>query len=68
MRSKFTTLLFKYFSYRFVWADDYSDVAYQKVIEKAAWIGTGPPHGVMPFANLLSILGRKAISEPLKGN
>ncbi|CAK9097144.1 unnamed protein product [Durusdinium trenchii] len=49
--SNFTKLLFKYFSYRFVWCDDFSDVAFQT----KPWIGAGPPHGVFPLANLLSI-------------
>jgi len=51
IKSKFTTILFKYFSYRFVWCDDSADTSF----ESAPWIGTGPPHGVLPFANLLSI-------------
>ena len=51
IKSKFTNILFKYFSYRFVWCDDSADTSF----EKAPWIGTGPPHGVLPFANLLSI-------------
>lgn len=51
IKSKFTTILFKYFSYRFVWCDDSADTSF----ENAPWIGTGPPHGVLPFANLLSI-------------
>lgn len=51
IRSNFTTVLFKYFSYRFVWCDESADVNF----EKSPWIGTGPPHGVLPFANLLSI-------------
>lgn len=51
IKSNFTSVLFKYFSYRFVWCDDSADTSF----EKAPWIGTGPPHGVLPFANLLSI-------------
>ena len=51
IKSKFTAILFKYFSYRFVWCDDSADTSF----ESAPWIGTGPPHGVLPFANLLSI-------------
>ncbi|KAG8463123.1 hypothetical protein KFE25_011120 [Diacronema lutheri] len=49
--TRFTLWLYKYFSYRFVWCDDDMDVAR----ESRAWIGAGPPHGVLPFANVLSI-------------
>lgn len=49
--SRFTLALYKYFSYRFVWSDDAKDQC-ERV---PAWIGAGPPHGVLPFANVLSI-------------
>ena len=47
----FTLSLYKYFSYRFVWSGD----AKQEAEAVPAWIGAGPPHGVLPFANVLSI-------------
>ena len=47
----FTLALYKYFSYRFVWSDDHKEQAERC----AAWVGAGPPHGVLPFANVLSI-------------
>jgi 2-acylglycerol O-acyltransferase 2 len=50
-RSAFTLALYRYFSYRFVWSGDTKEQA-EKV---SAWIGAGPPHGVLPFANVLSI-------------
>lgn len=40
-RTRFTGALYKYFSYRFVWADD----AKEKSEAAPAWIGAGPPHG-----------------------
>lgn len=50
-RSMFTLSLYKYFSYRFVWSGD----AKEQCEKVPAWIGAGPPHGVLPFANVLSI-------------
>ena len=47
----FTLSLYKYFSYRFVWSGD----AKEQCEKVPAWIGAGPPHGVLPFANVLSI-------------
>ena len=52
-QSKFTMAVYKYFSYRFVWAGDAKEQC--DTAKSAAWIGAGPPHGVLPFANLLSI-------------
>lgn len=52
--SWFAVALYKYFSYRFVWSDD-DDQATQQCAQ--AWYGAGPPHGVLPLANLLSIPG-----------
>jgi 2-acylglycerol O-acyltransferase 2 len=49
--SRFALWLYKYFSYRFVWCDD----DYEKASQGKPWIGAGPPHGVLPFANVLSI-------------
>jgi len=51
IRSQFTRALYKYFSYRFVWCDDQAEFARAH----GPWIGTGPPHGVLPFANLIGI-------------
>jgi len=45
--------LYKYFSYRFVW----SGQALEKVRTCGPWLGAGVPHGVLPFANLLCMLG-----------
>lgn len=62
-QTRFTGALYKYFSYRFVWADD----AREKADAAPAWVGAGPPHGVLPFANVLSIpaintfIGRKFV-------
>lgn len=50
-RSPLTLWLYKYFSYRFVWCDD--DMEQAQACRP--WIGTSPPHGVLPFANILSI-------------
>jgi len=49
--SRFTLSLYRYFSYRFVWSGD----AKEQCERVPAWIGAGPPHGVLPFANVLSI-------------
>ncbi|KAL1507857.1 hypothetical protein AB1Y20_007465 [Prymnesium parvum] len=51
-QSWFALTLYKYFSYRFVWSND-DDLATQDL--SSAWYGAGPPHGVLPLANLLSI-------------
>ena len=50
-KSRLTLALYKYFSYRFVWSGD----AKEQCEKVPAWIGAGPPHGVLPFANVLSI-------------
>ena len=50
-RTGFTLSLYKYFSYRFVWSGDAKELS-ESV---PAWVGAGPPHGVLPFANVLSI-------------
>ena len=50
-KSKLASALYRYFSYRFVWSGD----AKEKCEKVPAWIGAGPPHGVLPFANVLSI-------------
>ena len=50
--------LLRYFSYRLLWCDD--DV--QTARKSMPWIGVGPPHGVLPFANMLGI---PAINETL---
>jgi len=50
-RSNFTLSLYKYFSYRLVWSGD----AKEQCESVPSWIGAGPPHGVLPFANVLSI-------------
>jgi len=44
-------IIFQYFTYRFVWVDDNYEVAKAS----APWIGASPPHGVLPFANVLSM-------------
>lgn len=49
--SSLAMALYRYFSYRFVWSGD-AKAAGEQV---GAWIGAGPPHGVLPFANVLSI-------------
>ena len=41
----------RYFSYRFVWCDDHVE----EIEKLPVWIGAGAPHGVLPFANILSI-------------
>ena len=50
-QSVVTHLLYRYFTYRFVWVDD----NYQYAKANTPWIGAGPPHGVLPFANILSV-------------
>lgn len=42
---------FRYFSYRAVWTGD----ALERVRACQPYLGAGVPHGVLPFANLLSI-------------
>ena len=50
-QSAFTTALYRYFSYRIVWEND----TWERGQSIGAWIGAGPPHGVLPLANILSI-------------
>ena len=50
-KSWFARSLYRYFSYRFVWSGD----ALEALQDAPAWFGAGPPHGVLPLANLLSI-------------
>lgn len=52
--TNFVRNLYKYFSYRFVWCDDVREEA-MKMKSQGAFLGAGVPHGVLPFANLLSI-------------
>ena len=68
MRESWFVLLsvYRYFSYRFVWSGDDD----QASLASAAWIGAGPPHGVLPLANMLSVsainsfLGRHFVGAP----
>lgn len=54
--SRFTLLLYKYFSYRFMWVDDAKDqVEKCRGPEGRGWVGAGAPHGVLPLANFLSM-------------
>ncbi len=50
-KTKLSLSFYKYFSYRFVWTDNAVDLCRSS----KPWIGAGPPHGVMPFANVLSM-------------
>ena len=49
--SMFSVALYRYFSYRFIWAGNSMEIN----SKSSAFIGAGPPHGVLPFANILSI-------------
>merc|ERR1712194_624709 len=52
-KAQFTLLLYKYFSYRFMWTDDGADVISSLKDKGPAWVGAGAPHGVLPLANFL---------------
>ena len=64
--SWFVLSVYRYFSYRFVWSGDDD----QASLASAAWIGAGPPHGVLPLANIISVsainsfLGRHFVGAP----
>ena len=64
--SWFILSVYRYFSYRLVWSGE----DHQASLAAAAWIGAGPPHGVLPLANLLSVaainsfLGRHFVGAP----
>ena len=64
--SWFMLSVYRYFSYRFVWSGDDD----QASLASAAWIGAGPPHGVLPLANIISVsalnsfLGRHFVGAP----
>jgi hypothetical protein len=49
--SWFVEQMYRYFSYRMLWADDCRDEA----MRHSPWLGAGVPHGAMPFANVLSV-------------
>jgi 2-acylglycerol O-acyltransferase 2 len=51
LNSAFSVALYRYFSYRFIWSGN----SQESNAKSSAFIGAGPPHGVLPFANLLSI-------------
>jgi 2-acylglycerol O-acyltransferase 2 len=59
INSWFTRSMYKYFTYRFVWTGD----SRQKIVEHRPWIGAGPPHGVLPFSNVLSIPGINSVAS-----
>jgi len=59
LRASFISFaLYKYFSYRFCWKGD----ARQKAQSIGPWLGAGVPHGVLPFANVLCMLGMNSFS------
>jgi hypothetical protein len=64
--SWFVLSVYRYFSYRFVWSGEDDETS----LASAAWIGAGPPHGVLPLANIISIsainsfLGRHFVGAP----
>lgn len=64
--SRLTCALYKYFSFRIVWSGDDKELA----VLAPAWLGAGPPHGVLPFANILSMpaintfIGRRFVGTP----
>ena len=64
--SWFMLSVYRYFSYRFVWSGEDE----QASLASAAWIGAGPPHGVLPLANIISVsalnsfLGRHFVGAP----
>ena len=60
---RLTRALYKYFSYRIVWVGD----SREKATDSRTWIGAGPPHGVMPFANVLSIPMINTFIRPFRG-
>jgi len=62
-RAKVNGWMYKYFSYRIMWTDD----AMEEARACPAWLGAAGPHGVVPFANVLSVpaintvVGRKFV-------
>lgn len=54
----FTLMLYKYFTYRFMWCDD----VLEEVHRTHGWIGAGAPHGVLPIANFLSMPAINAVA------
>jgi len=50
--SWFTFALYKYFSYRYVWCDD----DWERLMNGSSWIAASAPHGVLPFAQILSMM------------
>ena len=63
-RCRLTRALYRYFSYRVVWSGNAKEAC---CTTKRAWIGAGPPHGVVPIANVLSIPAMNSFARPLVG-
>ncbi|GAB5371322.1 hypothetical protein AAMO2058_001569800 [Amorphochlora amoebiformis] len=60
--SKFSISMYRYFSFRFIVEDP-------SLLDgsSTAWIGASPPHGVLPIANILSMMGINMFCRPFYG-
>eukprot|EP00927_Polykrikos_kofoidii_P065023 TRINITY_DN60821_c0_g1_i1.p1 TRINITY_DN60821_c0_g1~~TRINITY_DN60821_c0_g1_i1.p1 ORF type:complete len:393 (-),score=59.51 TRINITY_DN60821_c0_g1_i1:65-1102(-) len=56
--SRLTLMFYTYFSYRFMYVDDYSE----RANNCKGWVGAAAPHGVLPLANVLSMPAINAFS------
>jgi len=57
-QSKLVFALYKYFSYRLVWTGNLRE----RTRQIGPWVGAGAPHGVLPFANILSMAAVNSFS------
>eukprot|EP00471_Norrisiella_sphaerica_P003105 CAMPEP_0184486282 /NCGR_PEP_ID=MMETSP0113_2-20130426/7794_1 /TAXON_ID=91329 /ORGANISM="Norrisiella sphaerica, Strain BC52" /LENGTH=356 /DNA_ID=CAMNT_0026868081 /DNA_START=274 /DNA_END=1344 /DNA_ORIENTATION=+ len=62
IQSKFSLAIYKYFSFRMIMED--TEIANP---DADAWVGASPPHGVLPIANVLSMLGINLFARPFVG-
>jgi len=62
LQSGFALAVYKYFTFRVIVEDMcISDPSFP------AWIGASPPHGVLPIANIISMLGVNTVSRSFYG-
>eukprot|EP00466_Bigelowiella_natans_P010013 jgi/Bigna1/142098/aug1.67_g16806 len=62
IQSKFSLAIYKYFSFRMIIED--IEMSDQK---NSAWVGASGPHGVLPIANIVSMLGINLFARPFVG-
>ncbi len=62
VRGRFSLWVYRYFSFRMIVEDPEAVSSCEE-----AWVGASPPHGVLPIANVLSMLGINTFIRPFVG-